>query len=77
MCGVRQLSLVSLWGQFGQGGGRGVVSGWNRRGQVAWTGHRGARGSAEAAWNAGGRGARKWQWETRGWCAGWGAGGRG
>lgn len=53
MCGVRQLSLVSLWGQFRQGGWCGDVSGWNRRGQVAQAGRGGARGGAEAAGNAG------------------------
>lgn len=77
MCGVRELSLVSLWGQFGQGGGRGVVSGWNRRGQVAQVRRRGARGGADAAGNAGGGGARGGQRETRGGRARGGAGGRG
>lgn len=75
MCGVRQLSLVSLWGQFGQGGGRGVVSGRNRRGQVAQAGRRRARGGTEASWNAGRWGAWGGQWEARGGRVWWGAGG--
>lgn len=77
MCGVGQLSLVSLWGQFGQGGRRGVVSGWNRRGQMEQAGCGGARGGAEATGNTGGRGARGGQREARGGRAWRGTGRRG
>lgn len=75
MCGVRQLSLVSFWGQFGQSGGCRVVSGRNRWGQVTQVGRRGARGGAEASGNAGRRGAWGGQREARGGRVWGGAGG--